>query len=372
MTLTLNDEQQMLRDSARGFFADRTPVASLRRLREQRDGPGHDTALWKDFAEMGYTALLVPQAHGGSALGMVEAGVLMEQIGRHLCATPWLASSVLSVSALREAGSDAQQAHWLPKLASGECIATLAWDEHRKHRPHPLDTVAARTAEGYRLDGAKTLVLDGHVAGLFIVAARDGVDGHAALFLVPAAVRGVTVERTVMLDAHNAARVRFDGVMLDAGARLERGSEAALQRVLDIGRAAVAAELLGVADEVFERTLAYLKERRQFGRLIGEFQALQHRAATLFVDLEMSRAALRKAVHALDANGKSGTAVAVAKAKCADTATRAVQEAVQMHGGMGMTDEFDIGLFMKRARTLVELFGDAGFHQERLARDAGY
>jgi alkylation response protein AidB-like acyl-CoA dehydrogenase len=370
MSLVLNDEQQMLRDSARSFFDDRAPVAQLRRLREQRDGPGHDPALWATFGEMGYTGLLVPDAHGGAGLGLVEAGVLMEQIGRHLCATPWLASSVLAVSALRTAGSAAQQAEWLPKLASGQCIATLAVDEQRKHRPQAIDTTATRHGDGYRLDGAKTLVLDGPAAELFIVVARDG--DEPALFLVPASSRGVTVERTVMLDAHGAARLRFDRVELPAGARLERGDAAALQRVLDIGRAAVAAELLGVADEVFERTLAYLKERRQFGRLIGEFQALQHRAATLFIDLELSRAALMKALHALDQGGDAGAAVAVAKAKCADTATRAVQEGVQMHGGMGMTDEFDIGLFMKRARTLVELFGDAGFQHERLAAAAGY
>ena len=329
---------------------------------------------------MGYTGMLVPEAFGGAGLGMVEAGVLMEQIGHTLCAAPFLASSVVAVSALRQAGSPAQQQHWLPRLASGEAIGTLALDEQPKHRPQATALRATRQGSGWRLDGSKCFVLDGHMATLLIVVARsDGVAGEErglSLFAVPRDTRGVTVERTVMVDAHNAARLALSEVELPADALLgDAGAAwASLQATLDAGRAAAAAELLGIADEVFARTIAYLKERRQFGRSIGEFQGLQHRAAALYVDIELARAALMKALTTLDGDKPEAAAraVATAKAKCGNAATLAVQEGVQMHGGMGMTDEFEIGFFMKRARVLQELYGDAGFHMDRLARMRGY
>lgn len=380
MSLLLNDEQTMLRDSARDFLRDHAPVSQLRKLRDSHDPAGFSGPLWSRFADMGYTGMLVPEEFGGAGLGMVEAAVLMEQIGHTLCAAPFLASSVVAVSALRQAGSPAQQRHWLPLLASGAAIGTLALDEHAKHRPQATALRATRQGSGWRLDGSKCFVLDGHMATLLIVVARsDGAAGDErglSLFAVPRDTRGVSVDRTVMVDAHNAARLALsqvelpgDALMGDAGA-----AWATLQATLDAGRAAAAAELLGIADEVFARTIAYLKERRQFGRAIGEFQGLQHRAAALYVDIELARAALMKALQSLDSDKAevAARAVATAKAKCGSAATLAVQEGVQMHGGMGMTDEFEIGFFMKRARVLQELYGDAGFHMDRLARMRGY
>ncbi len=370
MTLLLSEEQSMLRDSARSFLADSAPVAQLRQLRDSGNPAGFSGELWSAFAEQGYTGVLVPEAHGGLGLGMVEVGVLMEAMGRTLCASPFLASSVVAVSALRQ-GSAAQQQQWLPRLASGEAIATVAVDEGGKHRPDRIALRAERQGDDWVLEGHKNFVLDGHVASLLIVAARIGSGDEFGLFLVPRDTDGVHVTRTAMVDAHNASTVALDRVALAADARLADGK--ALTAALDAGRAAVAAELLGIADETFERTLGYLKERKQFGRLIGEFQALQHRAAALYVDIELARAALAKALQSLDsADGDAALAVAVAKAKCGNVATLAVQEGVQMHGGIGMTDEFDIGLFMKRARVLQELFGVAGFEMDRLAALRGY
>ena len=301
MPLILSEEQTMLRDSARDFLAEQAPVSQLRGLRDSHDATGFSRGLWQQFAEMGFTGVLVPEAQGGLGLGHVEAGVVMEQIGHQLCASPLLASGIVAATALRQAGSAAQQAAWLPKIASGQAIATLAVDEAAKHRPQRLATQARAEAGGWVLDGAKTLVLDGHVADLLIVAARVGEAG-TGLFLVDPMASGVSIERTVMVDAHNAARVRLQGVKLTADALLgtpETGA-AALSATLDAGRCAAAAELIGLADEVFERTVAYIKERKQFGKLIGEFQGLQHRAATLYCDLEVSRAALIKAQQALD------------------------------------------------------------------------
>jgi alkylation response protein AidB-like acyl-CoA dehydrogenase len=379
VSLLLNEEQTLLRDSARAFLAEQAPVAQLRRLRDGRDPAGFDPAAWRRFAAQGYAGVLVPEAHGGAGLGAVEAGVLMEAVGRHLSALPFLASGVVAARLLHLAGSAAQQAAWLPHLAAGERIATLAIDEGSKHRPEAVALAADPFDGGWRLDGRKVFVPDAHVADLLIVAARSGgAPGEAqglSLFLVPREHPGVQVERTPMVDAHNAGHLRLEDVEVGNDALLgpAGGAWPALGLALDVGRAAAAAELLGIGDEVFERTLDYLKQRRQFGRLIGEFQALQHRMAMLYVDLELARAALAKALQALDqAPDKAAEAVAIAKAKCGSAATLAVQEGVQLHGGMGMTDSLDIGLFMKRTRVLDELYGDIGFQMDRLARSRGY
>ena len=378
MPLILTEEQSMLRDSARDFLAEQAPVKQLRALRDSRDADGFSRPLWQKFAEMGYSGVLVPEALGGLGLGHVEAGVVMEQIGHQLCASPLLASAIVAVTALRQAGSAAQQAEWLPKLASGELIFSLAVDEAPKHRPQGLATTARAEAGGWRLDGAKTLVLDGHVAHRLIVAARvvgPAGDAGVGLFLVDPGAPGVSVTRSVMVDAHNAARVTLQAVQVGADVLLgtpETGA-AALAATLDVGRCAVAAELLGLADEAFERTVDYIKQRKQFGKIIGEFQGLQHRAAMLYSDLEISRSALIKAQQALDTDiSTAANAVAVAKARACRSANTAVLEAVQMHGGMGMTDDFEIGFFMKRARVLQELWGDANFHLDALAQRRGY
>jgi len=371
MALVLNDEQRMLQDSARVFISESAPVAHLRALRDGRDDTGFSRDLWKKFAEMGFCGILVPEGQGGSGLGVVEAGVIAEELGRTLAPSPFLSTAVLAAAAIRRGGSAAQQAAMLPKIAAAELVVALAIDEGVKHRPGAIATKAVRDGAGFRIDGAKTLVVDGHVADRLIVAARVAADGDpVALFVVDARAPGVAIERTVMVDAHNAARVRLTNVQVGADALLGsvEGGAALLEAVLDTGRAVLASELLGIADEVFARTLTYLKERRQFGRIIGEFQALQHRASELFCDIEMTRAIVIRALQAVDEDPvKARDIVSAAKARACTTANRAVQEGVQMHGGMGMTDQFDIGLFMKRARVAQELLGDAHFHADRHA-----
>ena len=379
MPLVLTEEQSMLRDSARGLISDKAPVAHLRQLRDGKDADGFSRALWKTFAVMGFAGLLVPEAFGGSGLGCVEAGVVMEEIGRTLMPTPFLSTAVVGASALSRGGSEAQKSAYLPKIADGSLLTALAIDEGAKHRPLHTALQAVRSGNGFKLSGAKAFVVDGHVADLLIVAARSagnaGDRNGLTLFLVDPKAKGVAIERTVMVDAHNAARITFDNVEVNADGVLGEvdGGAALLEGVLNIGRGAVASEMVGLSEEVFGRTVTYLKERKQFGKLIGEFQALQHRAAQLYIDIEITRAAVRKALQALDNDvDKAGAAVAVAKARAGTTATLAVQEGVQMHGGMGMTDQFDIGFFMKRARVAQELFGDSNFHAEQLAEGKGY
>jgi len=379
MALVLTEEQTMLRDSARGLISDKAPVSHLRHLRDSKDATGFSRELWKEFADMGFAGLLVPEQLGGSGLGAVEAGVVMEEIGRTLLPSPFLSTAVLAASALSRGGSGAQKAEHLPKIAAGALLAALAVDEGAKHRPLQTRLQAARSGNGFRLNGSKAFVVDGHVADLLIVAARTagsaGERDGLTLFLVDPKTKGVATERTIMVDSHNAARIDFDNVEVDADhvlGEVDRGL-ALLEGVLNIGRGAVAAEMVGLSEEVFGRTVAYLKERKQFGKAIGEFQALQHRAAQLYIDIEITRAAVLKALQTLDGGFEhAANAVAVAKARAGTTAARAVQEGVQMHGGMGMTDQFDIGFFMKRARVCEELFGDANFHADRLAQARSY
>ena len=354
-------------------------MSHLRQLRDSKDATGFSRDLWKTFAEMGFSGLLVPADFGGSGLGCVEAGVVMEEIGRNLMPSPFLSTAVLAASALSRGGSAAQKSEHLPKIADGSLLASLAIDEGTKHRPLMTRMQAVRSGNGFRLVGDKAFVVDGHTAGLLIVAARTaGAAGERdglTLFLVDPRTRGVEIERTAMVDSHNAARIKFDSVEVNADGVLGEvdHGHALLEGVLDIGRGAVASEMVGLSEEVFGRTVSYLKERKQFGKLIGEFQALQHRAAQLYIEIEITRAAVLKALQTLDGNfANAAAAVAVAKARAGSTATLAVQEGVQMHGGMGMTDQFDIGFFMKRARTCEELFGDANFHADQLARRRSY
>ncbi len=330
MALVLTEEQSMLRDSARGLISDKAPVSHLRALRDAKDAAGFSRELWKEFAEMGFAGLLVPEEFGGSALGCVEAGVVMEEIGRTLMPSPFLSTAVLAASALSRGGSAAQKAEHLPKISKGELIAALAVDEGAKHRPLQTALKAVRSGNGFRLSGAKALVVDGHVAGLLIVAARSagaaGESNGITLFLVDPKARGIATERTVMVDSHNAARIEFADVEVDSDhvlGEVDQGYQL-LEGVLNIGRGAVASEMVGLSEEVFSRTVTYLKERKQFGKAIGEFQALQHRAAQLYIDIEITRAAVLKALQTLDANlDGAANAVAVAKARAGATATRA-------------------------------------------------
>jgi alkylation response protein AidB-like acyl-CoA dehydrogenase len=379
MSLILNEEQAMLRDSAADFLARRSPVSALRALRDRSDADGFSRALWGEFAALGFCGVIVPQSHGGTGLGHVEVGAIMEQVGRHLVASPFLSSCVVGVTMMRCGAGESQQSAWLPRIARGEALVTLALDERAKHDPCKVGLRATAHGAAWVLEGEKTFVLDGHVADALIVVARTAGQPEAAdglsLFLVDRTAPGMQIARASMIDAHNSARVTLRGVRVEADALIgpPNGAYPILAAALDAGRAAAAAELLGVAGEAFDRTVEYLKQRRQFGRLIGEFQALQHRAAQLYTDIELTRAVVMSAQRALDSGDpQSSQAASLAKAIAGRTATRAVQEAVQMHGGMGMTDEFEIGFFMKRARVLQELFGDTNFHLDWLARQRGY
>jgi len=379
MPLVLTEEQEMLRDSARGFLDEKAPVSALRKLRDTNDETGFDRGLWKEMAEMGWAGILVDEEYGGADFGFVGAGVLAEEMGRTLTASPFLSTSVLAAAALKKLAGDAHKQEFLPGIAAGETLFALAVDETRKHGPAKTAMAAERAGNGFKLSGDKTFVADGHVADKIIVAARTagapGEEDGLTLFLVDSKAKGVRVERTIMVDSRNAARIAFDGVEAtgeDVIGEVD-GGYAALEGVLNAGRAGLAAEMSGAAQAAFKMTTDYLKERKQFGTEIGSFQALQHRAAHLYSEIELMKSAVLKALQDLDAHyGMAGPICALAKAKAGEVAKLASQESVQMHGGIGMTDEYDIGFYMKRIRVAQEMFGDAAFHSDRLAQLRGY
>ncbi|TXH61168.1 MAG: acyl-CoA dehydrogenase [Burkholderiaceae bacterium] len=379
MSLLLNDEQRMLRDSAQQFLAERSPVAALRGLRDRHDANGYDPALWREIAELGWPAAVLPEAYGGLGVGYQGLATVFEQLGRTLAATPLLSGVVLGGGLLLDAGSEAQRAAWLPRVATGEALLALALEESPRHDPARVAMRAERRGSGWRLDGTKEFVLDGHVAERLVVVARSaGAPGETdglSLFLVDPQVAGVRVQRITMVDSRNAARVHFDGVAVGDEALIGQAGQcgATLERVLDRARLCLAAESLGVINEAFDRTLAYLKERVQFEVPIGSFQALQHRAARLFVEIELLKSCVAAATEAVDeGTADAPSLVSLAKARASDLSEKALNEAVQLHGGIGVTDEFDLGLYLKRARVLQQTFGDGAFHRNRYARLRGF
>ena len=375
--MTLTEDQRLLQDSVRPFMADEGSIRKeLRHWRDTHctDGFGH--GLWKQFAELGLTGILIPESQGGAGLGSVEAGVVLEEIGRNLTPSPFLTTGVATVSALQ---GSAQAERWFPGILAGETVAALAIDEGKHHDPAGIALAASRQGNGFVLNGAKQFVVQGSSADVILVAARTaGSPGEIeglTLFAVERGAAGMEVDNLALADSSWAARLTFDGVAVDADAvvgEVDNGW-APLSRALNAGRAGAAAELVGVAAGASEMTFEYLKQRKQFGKLIGEFQALQHRAAHLYGEIEIARAAALKAAQLLDAGDEQAELfVSVAKAKAGRVSTLAVQEGVQMHGGIGMTDEHDIGLYMKREAVLSELFGSPRFHTARVAALSGY
>jgi alkylation response protein AidB-like acyl-CoA dehydrogenase len=379
MALVLSSEARLVHDQAEEFFRERSPVRALRQLRDSSDPDCFSRPLWREMAGLGWPGFLVPEAHGGSEFGLLGLCLVLEAAGRTLAATPLLATALIGASALMLGGNEAQRREHLPALAAGERLFALAIEEGAHHAPTRVATRAERTDTGWRLSGEKRFVPDGGIADMLIVTARTGgavgdADG-ISLFLVPVTAPGITVSRRLMVDSRNVAAIRFESVELGEASLLgpPGGGMAVLEPLLDRARVGLAAEMLGLAGEAFERTLQYLKDRRQFGVPIGSFQALKHRAALMFCELELLRSTVLGAVEALEAGAPEASRLAsVAKAKACDAAWLIGNEAIQMHGGIGMTDEHEIGFFLKRARVAQQTFGDAAFHRDRYARLSDY
>jgi len=379
MPLYHNEDQAMLAETASQFMAEEGAIAKqLRHWRDRncKDGFGH--ALWKEMAELGFTGILVSEEDGGLGMGHVEAGIVLEEIGRNLTPSPFLTSSVLAATALGEAREELR-GRYLPGLVAGDSVFAVAIDEGAKHRPERIACKAEKSGNGFKLSGKKNFVAQGASSDMIIVAARtsgsDADEDGITLFAVPKDAAGMSHDAVRLVDSSMATHTTFDNVELDGGAVIGEvdGGREVLNKILNAGRVGSAAEGVGVARGAMDMTVDYLKQRKQFGKLIGEFQALQHRAAHLYSEVEIARAAVIKAQQLLDGGSeKADLMVSVAKAKVAKTAGLAVREGVQMHGGIGMTDEYDIGLYMKRDRALQEFLGDAYYHTNRVAELSGY
>jgi len=379
MALVLNEEQQMLKESAQGFLAEFAPVAELRKQRDTGSETGYADNLWGQMVDMGWAAILVPEAYGGLEFGHVGMGQIVEQTGRTLTASPLFATGILGVTAINKAGSEEQKAELLGAIAGGEITTALAVDETAHHAPAQISMAATKQGSGYSLNGSKRFVADGGTADKLIVAARSSGEAGdmkgISLFIVDRTAAGVEVERTAITDGRNYANINFNNVEVAESALLGEEGKGfrALSATLDAGNIFLAAELLGISQESFDRTLQYLKERKQFGVLIGSFQALQHRAADWWSQIELCKSVVLKALQAMDEGDIRTPAMAsIAKAKLSEVADLATNEAIQMHAGIGMTDEYEIGFFIKRARPAQTLFGDNSYHTDRFALLNGY
>jgi alkylation response protein AidB-like acyl-CoA dehydrogenase len=352
----LNDEQVMLRDMAREWADNESPVTAFRKLRAAAPAQGFDPEAWKTVAEMGWAGVVVPEEHGGSAFGYLSMGLVVEQLGRNLAVSP-LASVAPAATAIAMGADEGAKSEWLPKIAGGEVVATLAIDEGPVHDPANIST----KVEGGKLTGAKPFVAEGDGAQLFVVAATDG------LYLV-AGEEGVTRSPRKMADHRSHADVRFD-----AAPAVKLGGTELTTRIVDRATALLCAEMLGMAESAFHQTNDYLKTRVQFGQQLSTFQALQHRMAKMFTELELMRSAVEAALEAVDANRSDlDQAVSLAKAIASDTLKLVSREMVQLHGGIGMTDEHDAGFYLKRSAVLEAMWGNAAYHRERFARLNGY
>jgi alkylation response protein AidB-like acyl-CoA dehydrogenase len=379
MALVLNEEQVMLRDSAAGFLAEKATVTHLRALRDSGSERGFSDEVWREMAQMGWAGIAIPEAYGGLGYGYTGLGLVLEQAGRNLSASPLLSTVLVGATVIGELGKEQQKEQLLPAVAAGERLITLALQEGPHHAP--LNSVLGATLESgdYILNGRKLLVMEASAADTFIVIARTGGEAGdkqgLSAFLVDAVSAGLTIEPRSMVDSRSSGAVVLENVRLPASNLLGEAGEAwgGLERALDIANIGLAAELLGLSTEAFERTVSYLKERQQFGRVIGTFQGLAHRAAELFAELELARSIVLQALHKIDAGERELSLIAsAAKGKLCEVAQRVTNEAIQMHGGIGMTDEHEIGFFIKRARVVQHTYGDYNYHLDRFAQLSGF
>ena len=379
MALLFNEEQQYLKDTAKDFVQKNAPINHFRELRDSKDETGYSKELWKQMAELGWAGILISEEYGGSDFGMMGMGGILEETGRCLVPSPLFSTALLGASLIELGGKADQKKDLLTKIAKGELTTAFALEEGSRHTPYRISTTAEKKGENFVLNGKKTFVLDGHSADLIVLAARTsgGIEDQSgiSLFLIDPNSTGLQRKRTHMVDSRNSSEIHLKGVEvsetkllgeLDAGFSI-------IEEVLERGQIGISAEMLGNTLEAFDITLEYLKERKQFGAVIGSFQALQHRAAVMFAEIELTKSSVMGALNAVDENSNDRSRFAsLAKFKAGETLHLVSSEAVQMHGGVGVTDEFDIGFFLKRSRVAEQIFGSSDYHLDRYATLSEY
>jgi len=375
MPLVITEEQSMLKTSAKEFLKEKAPVANLRALRDERSAYGYDPKVWAAMAEMGWASLTIPEAYGGLDFGYTGLGQILEETGRTLTASPLVSTALIGTTLLNQGANVLQKEALLPAIAEGKLLLSLATEETQAHKPAVVNAKYRVTSTGFSITGTKLCVLDGHVANKLIVSARKNSKSGISLFLVDAKAKGVSIERTFMMDSRNAANITLKSVKVKEPDLIGTEGEglAILEKTMDIARIGLAAEMLGTMQEAFERTVAYLKERQQFGVPIGVFQGLQHRAAHMYCEIENCKSVVIAALQAVDADSpKVPMLASLAKAKLGEVLQLVTNEAIQMFGGIGMTDDEEIGFFLKRARVVQQTLGDYNYHLDRYAKMNGY
>ena len=379
MKLVLSEEEQFLKDTAKNFAEERSPISHFRSLRDANDPQLWDKDIWSEMVKLGWPGILIPEEFGGSNFGVTGIGVILQECAKTLTPSPLFATGVLGAFALTQYGSEAQKENFLPKIVNGEITTSLAIDESSHHDPNKTVMTAIKSESGYTLNGKKIFVIDGASANLFIVLARtSGSKGDStglSLFLVDSGSSDIEIVKLDMADSRNYANIVFNNVNVESSSLLgdlETAGET-VESILDIGRIAMSAEMLGNAESAFDITLNYLKQRKQFGALIGSFQALQHRAAEMFCEIELTKSSVMAAMRAADESSNELQRLSsLSKTIAGETLHLVSNESIQMHGGIGVTDEYDIGFFLKRARVIEQIFGSAKFHTERYANLSGF
>ena len=379
MKLILSEEQQFLKDTALSFARDRTPVTHFRSLRDSNNVNCWDSGIWQEMVELGWSGILVPEEFGGSDFGIGGISVIMQELGKTLTPSPLLATAVLGVSVIKMLGSEDHKKTYLPKIVSGEITTAFAIDEGHHHNPFQIETSATLSDEHWVLNGQKVFVLDGASANTILIVARTsgkpGESNGLSVFVANKDSAGLEISQISTADCRNYANISMNNLKLSQGACLGEADMAGeiVEKVLDLARIAMAAEMLGNMEEAFEVTVNYLKERKQFGVAIGSFQALQHRAAKMFCEIELTKSAVMAAMHAADESSNDLERLSsLAKFQAGKTLHLVSNESIQMHGGIGVTDEYDIGFYLKRARVAEQIFGTSEYHQARYADISGF
>ncbi|MFL2715296.1 MAG: acyl-CoA dehydrogenase family protein [Gammaproteobacteria bacterium] len=379
MKLVLTEEEQFLKDTAKNFAEERSPITHFRALRDNNDPLLWDKGLWSEMTKLGWPGILIPEDYGGSNFGITGISVILNECAKTLTPSPLFATGVIGAYSITNYGTEKQKEYYLPKIASGELTTALAVDESSHHNPANTEIFAKKEGSNFIVNGKKTFVIDGASADLIILLARTSGDKGdmtgLTLFLVDANSNGFETTKLDMADSRNYSNINFNNVEISDSnilGDLETGGEI-IENVLDIGRIAMASEMLGNAEAAFETTIDYLKQRKQFGVLIGSFQALQHRAAEMFCEIELTKSSVMGAMKAADEGSNELQRLSsLAKTMAGETLHLVSNEAVQMHGGIGVTDEYDIGFFLKRARVTEQIFGSSKYHTERYANLSGF
>ena len=372
MALILTEEQKMLKDSAKEFLQLNSSLENFRYLRDN-GYKSYDPDIWKGFVEMGWTALIIPEKYGGLDFGYTGLGQIIEETGKTLTKSPIISSILLSSSAVILSDNDYLKNKLLPELMSGKKLMSFALDEKSVFDPNSIESYAEKHENKYVINAKKKMVINGNDADYFIVVVN--LKDSVSLFLVDSSSDGVDINTDILMDTGSYSSITFKNVEVPLKNKLNINikGKSILSKILDIGSIGLACEMLGSTQAAFDQTMNYIKERQQFGKKIGSYQAIQHRAADLFCEIELCKSIVLRSLQAIDKNDKELTSLAhLAKAKLGEVLQRTSNEAIQMHGGIGVTDDANIGFYLKRARVVQHLFGNSNYHLNEVAKIKGY